>query len=115
MWSEIFAVYRKEMRGYFASPVPYFVIGLFALFMAYWFFFRDETAFFLYDDRPGVLGTIGSKLAENGVNIEDVRNPHDPKTNRSLAIMKVNQPVSAELANEIGKAIDAHTAVSIVL
>lgn len=48
MWSEVFAVYRKEMRGYFASPVPYFVIPLFAMFMAYWFFFRDETAFFLY-------------------------------------------------------------------
>ncbi len=73
------------------------------------------TAFFLYDDRPGVLGTIASKLAGNGINIEDVRNPHDPKTNRSLAILKVNQPVSAELANEIGKAIEAHTAVSIVL
>jgi D-3-phosphoglycerate dehydrogenase len=73
------------------------------------------TAFFLYGDRPGVLGTIASKLAENGINIEDVRNPHDPKTNRSLAILKVNEAVSGDLANEIGKAIEAHTAVSIVL
>jgi len=73
------------------------------------------TAFFLYDDRPGVLGTIGKKLAENGVNIEDVRNPHDPKTNRSLAIMKVNKPVSEDLTNDIGKAIEAHAAFSIVL
>jgi D-3-phosphoglycerate dehydrogenase len=73
------------------------------------------TAFFLYDDRPGVLGTIGSKLAESGINIEDVRNPHDRKTNRSLAIMKVNTAVSGDLANEIGKAIDAHAAFSIVL
>ncbi|MBW1686508.1 MAG: hypothetical protein JRS35_15750 [Deltaproteobacteria bacterium] len=73
------------------------------------------TAFFLYDDRPGVLGTIASKLAEGGVNIEDVRNPHDPKTNRSLAILKVNEAVSAELANEIGKAIDANVAIGIVL
>jgi D-3-phosphoglycerate dehydrogenase len=73
------------------------------------------TVFFLYGDRPGVLGTIASKLAESGVNIEDVRNPHDPKTNRSLAILKVDQAVSAEITNEIGNAIDAHTAVSIVL
>jgi len=73
------------------------------------------TAFFLYDDRPGVLGTIGSKLAESGVNIEDVRNPHDAKTNRSLAIMKVNKAVSGDLTNEIGKAIDANAAFSIVL
>jgi D-3-phosphoglycerate dehydrogenase len=73
------------------------------------------TAFFLYDDRPGVLGTIGKHLAEHGVNIEDVRNPHDPKTNRSLAIMKVNEAISEELTNDIGKAIDARSAFSIVL
>ena len=73
------------------------------------------TAVFLYEDRPGVLGTIGSKLAESGINIEDVRNPHDPKTNRSLAILKVNKPVSGELANDIGKTIDARAAFSIVL
>ena len=73
------------------------------------------TAFFIYDDRPGVLGTIGKKLAEKGVNIEDVRNPHDVKTNRSLAIIKVNKPVSQDLTNEIGKAIEAHSAFSIVL
>ena len=38
-----------------------------------------------------------------------------PKTNRSLAILKVNEPVSGDLANEIGKAIEAHSAISIVL
>jgi hypothetical protein len=32
-------------------------------------------------------------LAEAGINIEDVRNPHDPKTGHSLAIMKVNRKV----------------------
>ncbi len=73
------------------------------------------TTFFLYDDRPGVLGTIGAKLAENNINIEDVRNPHDAKTNRSLAIMKVNKAVSDALMKEIGKAIKAHASFSIVL
>ncbi|MFA6272856.1 MAG: 3-phosphoglycerate dehydrogenase family protein, partial [Patescibacteria group bacterium] len=50
-----------------------------------------DTVFFLYKDRPGVIGAIGAKLAGGKINIEDMRNPHDAKTNRSLAILKVNQ------------------------
>ena len=49
MWREIFTVYRKEMRAYFVSPVPYFVMALFSGFMAYKFFFNENTAFFIYD------------------------------------------------------------------
>jgi D-3-phosphoglycerate dehydrogenase len=74
-----------------------------------------HTVFFLYKDRPGVLGAIGAKLASGGVNIEDVRNPHDPKTNRSLAIMKVNQAVPEDLMAAISKEIKALSAFSIKL
>ncbi|OVE74054.1 hypothetical protein BVX94_01885 [bacterium B17] len=74
-----------------------------------------HTTFFLYEDRPGVLGTIGAKLATAGVNIEDVRNPHDVKTNRSLAIMQVNKAVSEEVMDEISTAIEARAAFSIKL
>lgn len=73
-----------------------------------WFEPTGHSIYFLYDDRPGVIGTIGAKLAGSGINIEDVRNPHDPKTNRSLAIMKVNPPASRELVEEIGREIQAH-------
>ncbi len=68
------------------------------------------TLFFLYEDRPGVIATIGGKLAEAGINIEDMRNPHDPKTNRSLAILRVNRPVEAELFSAIGEEIQATSA-----
>jgi len=74
-----------------------------------------HTVLFLYDDRPGVLGTIGLKLAGKGINIEDMRNPHDVKTNRSLAILKVNQHVSKELINDISASIKALAAFSIEL
>jgi len=69
-----------------------------------------EAALFLYKDRPGVLGKIGQRMAEGGINIEDVRNPHDRKTNRSLAIIKVNQAPSPELMRKISEEIDALTA-----
>jgi len=68
------------------------------------------TLFFLYDDRHGVIGTIGKMLADAGVNIEDMRNPHDGKTNRSLAIMKVNKSVSDELMAAIKDEIKARSA-----
>jgi D-3-phosphoglycerate dehydrogenase len=71
------------------------------------------TLFFLYDDRHGVIGTIGKMLAEADVNIEDMRNPHDCKTNRSLAILKVNQPVSEELMQSIKTEIEARSAFCI--
>jgi len=71
------------------------------------------TLFFLYDDRHGVIGTIGKMLANANVNIEDMRNPHDQKTNRSLAILKVNQPVTDDLMTAIKAEIKAKSAFCI--
>jgi D-3-phosphoglycerate dehydrogenase len=70
-------------------------------------------AFFLYQDRPGVIGQIGAELASAGINIEDIRNPHHIKTGRSLAIMKTNQPVPEDTVKHIGATIGAVTAFSI--
>lgn len=80
-----------------------------------WYEPVGHSVYFLYSDRPGVLGTIGAKLASRGINIEDVRNPHDPKTNRSLAIMKVNELPPEDLVQEIGQAIEAHAAFGLTL
>lgn len=74
---------------------------------------KGYTTYFLYDDRPGVIAAIGAKLAEQSINISDIRNAHDEKTNRSLAIMKVNKPVSNELIETIQKEIKAISAFSI--
>ncbi len=72
---------------------------------------KGVTLCFVYDDRPGVIATISSAVAEAGVNIEDMRNPHDPRTNRSLAILKVNRAIEAALVRKIGEAIRAHSAL----
>jgi len=71
------------------------------------------TLFFLYDDRPGVIGTIGQMLADASVNIEDMRNPHDQKTNRSLAILKVNKLVTEDVMRGIQDRIEARAAFCI--
>ena len=73
------------------------------------------TFFSLYDDRPGVIATISRKLADAGVNIEDMRNPHNAKTHRSLAIIKLDQPISQDLLNDIKADIKAHSALCAVV
>lgn len=69
---------------------------------------RGHTAVFTYADRPGVLGHIAKALAEAGINIDDVRNPHDVKGEQSIAIIKVNQAVPSETLNRIAEEIQAH-------
>ncbi len=62
---------------------------------------------FIYRDRPGVIGVIGNLLAEAGVNIDDMRNPHDPSGENSLALLKVSQDVDEALVEKIAQEIDA--------
>ncbi|MGI5869866.1 MAG: NAD(P)-dependent oxidoreductase [Kiritimatiellia bacterium] len=71
--------------------------------------------FFEYKDRPGVIGAIGRMLADAGVNIEDMRNPFNPATGNSLAILNVSRPIEAELVDSIAQAISASVWHSLTL
>ena len=71
---------------------------------------KGPTVFFIYEDRPGVLGQIGSALAAADINIEDVRNPHHLKINESLVMMRINKPISPALMGDISRNIRALSA-----
>ena len=62
---------------------------------------------FIYKDRPGVIGQIGQTLADAGVNIDDMRNPHDPSGENSLALMRITGEASCEVIDKIAEQIDA--------
>ena len=47
MWRDFVAVYTKELRSYFVSPIAYIVIALFVAYLAWRFFFDQE--FFIYN------------------------------------------------------------------
>jgi ABC-2 type transport system permease protein len=47
--NNILAIAHKELRGYFASPIAYIVLGLFALQFGYWFY-----ALLLFFDRQSM-------------------------------------------------------------
>lgn len=70
--------------------------------------------FFIYKDRPGVVGRIGSMLANAGVNIDDMRNPHDSSGENSLALMRVGCAVSSEVVKAIATEIEALHASCVV-
>jgi len=62
---------------------------------------------FIYKDRPGVIGQIGNALAEADINIDDMRNPHDPSGENSLALMQISHKVDQEVVGKIAKKIEA--------
>ncbi len=69
----------------------------------------------VYPDRPGVTASITGHLAAAQINIEDMRNPHDTHTNRSLAIVRVNKPVPEDVVAALAKEIGAQAAMAIQL
>ncbi len=76
---------------------------------------KGHVVVFTYKDRPGVLGQIGAALAGAGINIDDVRNPHDSKGVQSLAMLKVNRAVPDTLVREIAQKIAADIAFYVEL
>lgn len=55
----------------------------------------------VYHDQPGMLAKITQAMANHGINIEDIRSPHDHKTGDSLAVLKVNQVVPQQALDDI--------------
>lgn len=68
---------------------------------------KGRCLFFVYRDRPGVLGMIGATLAAAGINIDDVRNPHDSTGKNSIAILKVSRPVPPHVFCTVVEKIEA--------
>lgn len=62
---------------------------------------------FIYKDRPGVIGQIGHTLAEAGINIDDMRNPHDPSGVDSLALMRITGKADCDVVEKIAQQIEA--------
>ncbi|MDD7983727.1 3-phosphoglycerate dehydrogenase family protein [Lentisphaera marina] len=70
---------------------------------------------FIYNDRPGVLADITQILASEGINIEDLRSPHNTEKQRSIAIVKTNNEVSNDVINKINAKIDSEAAFQVSL
>ena len=71
---------------------------------------EGNNLFVEYEDAPGILGKITGILGNAGININDIRAPQDLKNNRSLAVVKTNVPVSADLVAKIAAEVNAKNA-----
>jgi D-3-phosphoglycerate dehydrogenase len=71
-------------------------------------------AFLRYDDRPGVIGAIGTILGERGVNIADMRVGRQQRGGEALMCLSVDQPINAEVLDELARGSGAKDAKFIV-
>ena len=66
----------------------------------------------IYQDRPGVIASLSRHIADLGINIEDMRNPHDAKTGRSLVIFKLNKPLDEDTVEKLAADVQAESALA---
>jgi D-3-phosphoglycerate dehydrogenase len=67
----------------------------------------DHLAFFMYEDRPGMVGTVGQLLGAAGVNIAGMQVARDEKGGHALVALSVDTSIPAETLEDIEHAIDA--------
>jgi len=71
--------------------------------------------FFRYDDRPGIVGTLGKSLGDAGVNIAGMQVARADAGGDTLMGLSVDQAVPGELLEAIAGAIGAHRASAVDL
>lgn len=66
----------------------------------------DHTAFFRYEDRPGIVGVVGQILGDAGINIAGMQVSRAAKGGHALVALTVDSAVNpvvlAEIAQQIG-------------
>jgi D-3-phosphoglycerate dehydrogenase / 2-oxoglutarate reductase len=67
----------------------------------------DHLAFFTYQDRPGMVGTVGVILGDAGVNIAGMQVARDAKGGQALVALSVDSAIPPATLEEIGTAISA--------
>ena len=75
----------------------------------------DHLAFFRYEDRPGMVGTVGQILGDAGVNIAGMQVARDAKGGKALVALSVDSAVPADVLDGIAKAIGAQSARAVDL
>jgi D-3-phosphoglycerate dehydrogenase len=67
----------------------------------------DHLAFLTYEDRPGMVGTVGKILGDAQVNIAGMQVSRDSKGGQALVALSVDSAVPTEVLDEIRESIVA--------
>ncbi len=71
--------------------------------------------FFRYDDRPGVVGTLGRTLGDAGINIAGMQVSRTDAGGETLMALSVDSAVPADLLEQAALGIGAHAASGVDL
>jgi D-3-phosphoglycerate dehydrogenase / 2-oxoglutarate reductase len=75
----------------------------------------DHMAFFRYEDRPGVIGAVGTVLGEAGINIASMEVGRKEAGGLALMGLTVDSPIPAEVLDRITAAVGTKSARSLTL
>ena len=75
----------------------------------------EHMAFFLYEDRPGVIGKVGTILGEEGVNIASMEVGRREAGGLALMGLTVDSPIPDAALDRIVAAVGMKSARSIAL
>jgi D-3-phosphoglycerate dehydrogenase len=75
----------------------------------------DHMAFFLYEDRPGVIGKVGTLLGEGGINIASMEVGRKEAGGLALMGLTVDSPIPSDVLDGIVEAVGMKRARSVVL
>ena len=67
----------------------------------------EHLAFFTYEDRPGMVGTVGKILGDAGVNIAGMQVSRAEKGGQALVALSVDSVVPTEVLDDIRDSISA--------
>ena len=67
----------------------------------------EHLAFLTYEDRPGMVGTVGKILGDAEVNIAGMQVSRDTKGGQALVALSVDSAIPAEILEEIKQQISA--------
>jgi D-3-phosphoglycerate dehydrogenase len=75
----------------------------------------EHMLFFVYEDRAGIIGKVGTILGDHGVNIATMEVGRKAAGGEALMALTVDSPVPADVLGTIGRAIDARSIRSVTL
>ena len=75
----------------------------------------DHMAFLRYEDRPGVVGTIGRVLGDAGVNIAGMQVARAAEGGEALVALTVDESIPAAVLADIAEEIGAVSARAVDL
>jgi D-3-phosphoglycerate dehydrogenase len=75
----------------------------------------EHMVFFVYQDRPGIIGLVGTILGEHGLNIATMEVGRKSEGGDALMGLTVDSPVPPDVLERIGREIGASRLRAITL